>query len=344
LIEQKTIIGKEGKNLTANIQTYSEEIKTRIKEVNQACSLQINSEDNLNQIQESISNYLLSNESEQHKLSSQLIYVKTRLELNKFASSLSDESPCPLCGSKDHPMVLHEDNTLSYEVEIIENSKLQLQKLESAVRQFQGKVERIFDQILNLENQKAEILIRWKDIQARIKDHEETFVWTQFDKNNREAFNRYFNEVAKAQAEIKDNETAIKKISQLLETETKEKAEKIEQPLQNLRNEILKIENTISTLTDQLEKVNPDDFEGQDRASVPEKIEALKKQYKDLNQLYEQTEKQIDILEKEKNTISGSQHILEETLQRNRNELILSLKISWYCISLNPKNGLKKFF
>jgi exonuclease SbcC len=57
------------------------------------------------------------------------------------------------------------------------------------------------------------------------------------------------------------------------------------------------------------------------KTSITDQIEELKSQYKELNRLYEQTERQLDILEKEKNTITGSQETLFIALEANRSEL-----------------------
>lgn len=324
LIESRTAIKKEADGLQADIVKLKTSIVTKLEEANEQFSLTIVPEATLEMIQQSISDYLVLNEKAGENLARALVQANTRLALQQYADSLDDGKPCPLCGSEHHPAVLHTDGAVSEEIKIIENQRRDLNGLEQSVRQFLSPVERIFNQIENLEKQKSTIKQRWQEVKTRMDAHDQAFVWTKFDKNNRESFDKHFEEVVKNQAEIKENEAVIKSMAAKIDAELLEKVEKIEKPLQNLRNDILKVENTIATLTDQLEKVRLADFETQEKSSITDQIEGLKSQYKELNRLYEQTEKQLDILEKEKNTITGSQETLFIALEANRSELAVT--------------------
>ena len=321
LIESRTAIKKEADDLQAEIGKLKDSIQTKLKDANEEFSLTIVPEASLEMIQQSISDYLVLNEKAGENLAQALVQANTRLALQQYADSLDDGKPCPLCGSEHHPAVLHTDGAVSEEIKNIESQRSDLNRLELSVRQFLSPVERIFNQIESLEKQKSTIKQRWQEVKIRMDAHDQVFVWTKFDKNNRESFDKHFEEVVKNQAGIKENEAVIKSMAAKIEAELLDKVEKIEKPLQNLRNDILKVENTVATLTDQLEKVRLADFEAQEKASISDQIEELKSQYKELNRLYEQTERQLDILEKEKNTITGSQETLFIALEANRSEL-----------------------
>lgn len=324
LVESRTAIKKEADDLQADIVKLKASIVTKLEEAKEQFSLTIVPEATLEMIQQSISDYLVLNEKAGENLARALVQANTRLALQQYADSLDDGKPCPLCGSEHHPAVLHTDGAVSEEIKNIENQRRDLNGLEQSVRQFLSPVERIFNQIENLEKQKSTIKQRWQEVKIRMDTHDQAFVWTKFDKNNRESFDKHFEEVVKNQAEIKENEAVIKSMAAKIDAELLEKVEKIEKPLQNLRNDILKVENTIATLTDQLEKVRLADFETHEKSSITDQIEGLKTQYKELNRLYEQTEKQLDILEKEKNTITGSQETLFIALEANRSELAVT--------------------
>lgn len=321
LTESRSNIKKEADDLLAEIVKQKSILQTRTAEANETFSLNIQPEFNLEMIQKVVSEFLSNNEKESEGLNKQLVSANTKLALQQYASSLEDGQPCPLCGAEHHPAVLHADNSVLEDIKKVEAQRLVLNRSEQLIRQFLSQVERIFNQIDNLETQKSAIKQRWIENKERLEKHDKTFVWAKFDKNDREAFDKHFEQVIRIQAEIKDTEATVKQISQQIEAETKEKSEKIELPLQNLRNDILRIENTIDTLSSQLEKVDLNEFADQEKDSILEKIELLEKQYKELSLLFEQTEKQLDVLEKEKDTIGGSQSILQETLDRSRQEL-----------------------
>ncbi|GGC12919.1 AAA family ATPase [Dyadobacter sediminis] len=315
LNEDRISIKKEAEGLQAAISTQQEELKLKLEEITQTFSLNRLNDFSIESFQNAVQECLADIENKKKLLHDQLLQANTKLALQQFAGSLTDGEPCPLCGSGHHPAVLHADFSLSEEIKDIEKRSAAWNEKEKSLQRVQSPVERMFNQIENLEKQKAAIKQRWLEAKNRMELHDKEFTWSRFDKNDRDGFQNYFQKVSKNQSRIREAETELKSLSAQLETALIEKEEKIEKPLQNLRNEILKLDNTAATLTSQLKKVNPADFEGQEKSAISEKISGLKSGYKEIIHLYEQAEKNVDTLEKEKNMLSGSQTTLKNALE-----------------------------
>ena len=319
--ENRKNVLKEVDNLKEEIKQVHAQLNEKILAAKQRFAIDIAPGSILEHISVSTSNYLKNNEKLREDLSKQSVSLQTQLALNQYAANLTDGEPCPLCGAVHHPAVLHADSNLEYEILRKDQEREQLLKTDQLIRRFQSAIEKDFGQIEYLEKQKTIINTKYKEIRDRVSAHDLLFVWEKFDKNNRQAFDLHFADVERNQKEIRENELLIKSKAAAIEIETQEKAEKIEKPLQNLRNEILKIENTVSTLSDQLVLIKMPDFTGQDKSVIARKVAELKNSYEEIKRLYEKTEIEINLLEKEKNTITGSQTTLATSLESNNQEL-----------------------
>ena len=319
----KDLIYHEGIGLKKEIDKRKNEL---VEKVNEACKVfgfEIGAEATPHAIENVVQGYLIGNEVKRNELSQQTIFISTKRELQKFASNLEQGGPCPLCGSLHHPDVLHTEVNLADEINKKGDELKSLHKLDESVRQFHSLVQKDFIHIENLENQIRTFRTRYKESTDRLETHGQQFIWAKFDRNDRDGFDRHFEETSQNQKEIRDAELALKKLAESIETQVAEKEEKIERPLQNLKDEILKIDNTISTLTGQLKKVKPDDFESQDKLGISEQILSLKSQYSQIVNLFEKAKKEIDVLDKEKSTLSGSQSFLISALASNQKDLDL---------------------
>jgi exonuclease SbcC len=321
LTESRLLVKNEAETLQAEIVGQNEALTEKLVEIGTLVSISFAENPGQELFQNGIAEFLAQRENEQKTLNKQLLQINTKLALHQYAGSLEDGEPCPLCGSEHHPSVLHSDHAISGEIQALEKQIIALDDSEKNIRRLQSPIEKIFNQIENLEKQKVTIRERFAEAKSRLEVHQAEFTWPKFDKNDRESFEKHFAQVNKNQAEIKEIEAAIKVLTGRIEVETLEKTEKIEKPLQALRDEILRLENTVHTLTEQLTKVNPADFEGQEKPAIEKKIAELKLRYRQITDQFEQAEKQIDILEKEKNTLSGSQATLLSALENSRKDL-----------------------
>ena len=319
--DNRKAITAEGIGLKNIVEEERKKLKQKLTEANDIFFLNLSPDSNLEGIIAEIQSLLAKTETEKDNLNKQTLAVQTRLALQQYANNLVDGEPCPLCGSVDHQQILHADDSLDDEMKEKENQRKQLVKREQSVLAFQLLIEKGFGQIDNLLMQMESLRSRLKEVSNRINTHNGLFVWNKFDKADRKGFDEHFAAIERSQKQIKDTETLVRNLTSRIEIATQEQAEKIEKPLQNLRNEILKQENTIATLSGQLEKVKLVDFESQEKSVIQDRITDLKNAFEGIKNQYEKTEKQIDAVEKEKDTISGSQATLLEALQANEQEL-----------------------
>ncbi|MCF2496148.1 AAA family ATPase [Dyadobacter chenhuakuii] len=321
LIEKRQSVKTEAETLQADITAQQQMLIAKIDDINAKFQLNLAENATLEAFQQSIQTFLTHSEAETRDKNRELLSLHTKLALHRYAGAIVDGEPCPLCGSEHHPAVLHADHAVSENIIVAEGVLATLAAQEKAIRTSQAPVERIYNQIDNLEKLKATIKQRWTDAKVQIEAHEKLFVWNKFDKNDRAGFEKHFTEITKNQSEIKEADAAIKALSLKIETENLEKTEKIEKPLQSLKDEILRFENTVLTLAGQLQKVNLREFEDQPKAAILEKITAFKSSYKEITSLFEKSEKDLDEVQKEKDVLSGAQQTLKTTLDSSQRDL-----------------------
>lgn len=317
---RKTIL-KAANDLVQESDKIQAIIKEGLESAIPVYQLEIADTANLQDVSQSIQTFIKRSQSEKETLLQQTVGLQTQLALSQYASNLSDGQPCPLCGSEHHPSILHADAGLQTEISGIEATRTQIQQKEESIRKFFESIQKSFGTIEILEKQKSTIKEQYADVQNRIKSHQENFVWSQFNKENREEFQKQFLAIQDLQKEIKVTDDLLKNKSIAIETLTSDKTEKIEKPLQAIQNEVLKIESSVETILAQIIRIEIDNFRYTESSEIKSKVEQLKLNHTKLIQEFEKTDSQINVFEKENNTINGSQVALKENIEISLKEL-----------------------
>jgi exonuclease SbcC len=105
--------------------------------------------------------------------------------LQAYSNALHDDEPCPLCGAIHHPAKLTSSEDFSGKIQAEKTAQKQnrLQRIEQLTAQWDALAQNMT--IWNTERNKQAVL--YKDIQAKIQEHDLSFVWTDFSKDDEEA-------------------------------------------------------------------------------------------------------------------------------------------------------------
>jgi exonuclease SbcC len=147
-------------------------------------------------------------------------------ELRKYADSLHDGQPCPLCGSEHHP----NRHVATLDTDEVKRSEAALHKVVQRIEEttaLQLTIKELATQLRSeLENGKRLTQERGEVIK-QLTDHEDTFVWTDFSKEQENQVATAIRQESDAQKrlqsaqeavatlirQIDENETAYKKLS-----------------------------------------------------------------------------------------------------------------------------------
>ncbi|MCU0468224.1 MAG: SMC family ATPase [Arcicella sp.] len=312
---------EEAESLQKEIVKNKELLIEKIKEINQDFNLTIPADCTTEILENAFLELQKNTEKEQHILSEKLQILNTQFALQQYATDLKDGEECPLCGAVHHPALAKGGHDFTTEIQSVKTKIAALQKIPARIRTAQMPIEKIFAEIMNLEKNKISIKNRWEEIKQKIDTHEQGFIWSKFNKTDREGFEKTFNSVAALQKQIAENELIIKNLGLKFEQDSQAKIKEIDTPLLNLQNEISGLKITIETLTKQLSKVQFSDYENQSKEAIFSLIKNLKTQYDNIKTDFDLTQKKVLDFEQEKSAISGSQKTLSGVLEQAQKEL-----------------------
>ncbi|MBC9812386.1 SMC family ATPase [Crocinitomicaceae bacterium CZZ-1] len=257
------------------------------------------------------------------ELQDQLNHAQVQTQLAAYTEQITDGAPCPLCGSYDHPNVLHIDAVSSdiseLEVKIsqheTENRQITLatQKLNvaiSAITVQTDQTKRIIERIIELEGEEQQ--------------HLSHFTWSQFSSNNKEQFDTVRLEALGKQQELQQQEAALSSLeeksvnAQKLYDATKEQVDTIETQIKILTGQVTTLKSQVQLLDASVYVM--------DTETIREKVVALVNhiantttEYNDLTKNIQQNQIALAAADTEKKGLESTIKELDQELENTQN-------------------------
>lgn len=273
-----------------------------------------------------------ANNELQKDLQLKLEKLQVQAQLSAFTSQIHTGEPCPLCGSHEHPNILHVEE-VSQEIESCRKRKLELDLESKELRESLKRVDLALAEVSNLTKQKYETLEKHQFIEAALKAHSTLFIWEQFSSKNKEGFFQAQNEANENQQKLHILETQFKQSEAALHAvmvrfdlgkehfqANQTEITILENELQQLKNQLLVLEEnslefTEETLNHKLNWLNAH-------------IEQTTLEYKELNHKIQKNQIILASAESEQLGLQKALVELAEELESIQKRFELQLEIS----------------
>lgn len=217
--------------------------------------------------------------------------LRLKQELAQYVHNLHDGDPCPLCGAVEHPSPM-QINVLKDEF-----GQLEVQKNKILSEKYVLEKERTDLQFMSLKlSEKKSELEKYSQevttIDSQYHRHQSTYIWTEFDKDNRSIFENKKNEIFKIEELINQLEHELKEKRNQFE-KTRETIQKSERKLNDYQNEIKIIEANIQQNILQIQVLDSAKYASCTKKSIEEKSIQIELNIKRIESDYQNFSKKL---------------------------------------------------
>lgn len=268
----------------------------------------------------------------QSKLDNKRNELMTQQRLVEYSNELHDGKACPLCGSMEHPHILHADDVtgdLGKTTDALngiasEREKLQNNRIEAA---------RLLDQ---LQSKKGEIETDsnlLKALDENYRQHLLQFVWSDFDANNEKTFIEQKDRVFALQKEIETREQLLKE-KQKEQDKERNNLDRYRKELEKLTLEENTLKVSIETNRSNLKVIDFTAYKDKQPDDVHQELTALKQEN-------DRVEEEHKILTEEINRLN-TEYASASTLKESLNKKYAALQIDLETINESLHTKLRQ--
>lgn len=236
---------------------------------------------------------------------------EVRKELSTYAQNLQDGSPCPLCGSTEHPAIVTFDDvepvliSFNEKIKEVDTAKIELQSILNKGNSLITRKELLEKQLQDEE----QLLLASK---TQLQEHKSRFMWDTFDPNDPLGFEEKKLHSLQIDRKIEILNAENKKRRIVMEAERKN-VEKYKQHLEQFRLDEKDREAKIEQNLEGLRILTYPVFEGETVESIAQKATELNGRIVMTDQQYQKLRERLNALTPE---IASQKAVIELTHQR----------------------------
>ena len=183
-------------------------------------------------------------QEEQKSIQDRETALRLKQELSHYILNLNDGEPCPLCGSAEHPSIMHAADVTD-ELEELKAIKKTWADKEQQYRRLQNELTTAAQYLVDKQEQEKTLLSEQAQVSSNLANHHQQFHWPEFDKTDRNLFEKQKSAIKQLEELIEVKELTIKNLRIEIQA-TKEKVNKYEKSLEDFKNQVLILDAKIT--------------------------------------------------------------------------------------------------
>lgn len=303
--------------LSAKLQEKTQNLRSLVPDSLKS-KLSISIAENKEVLIDNLTQLVQENEGKKQQVQDSIEALQLQTQLAAFTAQIKDGSACPLCGSHEHPEILHIES-VSQEIEAQKSLKTNLEKETKTIQETIKMLELAFLELQHIDKQKIEASEKIEALKTKVEDHLKLFVWRQFSPSEKAQFTQAQQENQLQQSQLRDLEITLQDTEKQWE-QAKNRHEAGKEHLTNNETDVKLLENDLARLKKQLQILGESELV-LDSTTMQEKRDSLAKHIENTTKNHKILSAKIQDNEITRASLSSEKNGLENTLLELKSEL-----------------------